>query len=348
MASTTSVDPSKQPEPETLKPKSDEAPEVNPANNQATRYPVGPTEKSNRRLAYRPSHKATFIGLGAVILILAINAVVLGILLSSANAKNKTLNDKGVSISPALLSKLGVNDAQIGSSNEQLVVDPNAQFNSAVTVAGNVNISGQLHLNSTFSAANADLTQLQAGNTSLSTLSVNGNTTATNLGVKGNLGVSGTAVFQNTVTVGQILTVDNSAAIANNLSVGGELSANTIAVNNLILSGTFVLGSHVQTSGLAPSVGPGGTALGSFGTVTISGNDASGTITINIGAGATSGVLARVAFHAQYSSMPRIVITPIGIGANFFISSPSVSGFDVEVTSGLPPGGFAMDYIVEQ
>lgn len=348
MASAANATPDKEPEAETLKPTSEGAAVVKVDKDQVAHHVLDDKEKQRRKNTFRPSHKATFISLTVVIVILAINATALAFLLSSENAKNKALADKGVSISPAVLSKLGVNDSQIGSSNEQLTVDPNAQFNSGVTVAGNVKIGGQLHLNSTFSASSASLSQLQAGTTSLSALNVNGNSTASNLSLRGNLAVAGSTTFQNTVTVGQILTVDNSAAIANNLSVGGEITANTIATSNLILTGTFVFGSHIQTSGDPPSVGPGGTALGQNGTVSINGDDAAGTVDINIGADSTGGLLARVAFHSTYSSMPRIVITPIGIGANFYITDPSVSGFNINVSNALPPNGYALDYIVEQ
>ena len=347
MASATSADPDKQPEAESLKPRADNGTIVKPDDDKAIHHPITDNQKKLHRSVYRPSHKATFIGLAVVIVILGINAAVLGFLLTSQNSSSKSINARGVSISQAALSKLGVNNAQIGNSNEQLIIDPKAQFNSGLTVAGDVKIGGQLHLNSTFSASNASLSQLQAGNTSLSSLNVNGNATESNLSLRGSLGVLGAATFQNTVTVGQILSVDNSAAIANNLSVGGEITANTVATNNLILSGTFVLGSHIQTSGSSPTAGP-GNALGSNGTISINGDDAAGTVNINVGVNASPGVLARVAFHSDYSSTPRIVISPIGVGANFFITSPSVGGFNIEVSSSLPAGNYAIDYIVEQ
>lgn len=348
MANITSAQPNKEPESEALKPRSNDVTVAKIDEGGASHHALNASEKQHHLSAYRPSHKATFIGLGVVVIIIAINAIVLAFLLNSKNTKTNSINDKGVTISPAVLSKLGINNAQLGNSNEKLTVDPNAQFNSGLTVAGDVKIGGQLQLNSTFSASSAKFTQLQAGNTSLSSLNVNGDATESNLSLRGKLGVAGPASFQSSVSIGQILSVVNSAAIANNLSVGGEITANTIATNNLILSGTFVFGSHIQTSGYAPNAGPGGSALGNYGTVSISGDDAAGTVDINIGTNAQSGVLARVAFHTTYSSMPRIVITPVGVGADFYIVNPSTSGFEIAVNSTLPPGGYAIDYIVEQ
>lgn len=348
MASASSATPSPTVEPEALKPKEDTETITKTENAKVDHHELNENEKKRHNATFKPSHKATFLGLGVVIIILAINVGVIVVLLGSQSNKNKSINDKGVSISPAVLSKLGVNNAQIGSGNEQLIVDPSAQFNSGLTVAGDVKIGGKLQLNSTFSATSANLTQLQAGNTSLSSLNVNGNSTASNLSVRGNLGVSGSAVFQNTLSVGQILTVNNSAAVANNLSVGGELTANTIATSNLILSGSIVFGSHILTSGTAPTAVPGGSADGSNGTVSIGGDDAAGTINVNIGYGATSGVLVKVAFHNAYSAQPRVVISPVGIAAVLYIEDPTTEGFYVADASGLPIGGFSINYIVEQ
>ncbi len=351
MANTSNSETNKEPEAEALKPVANDSAGIKTNETNANHHPTPQIEKKQHRSIYRPSHKATFVGLSVVVAILAINAIVLEFLLNNTNTNNKAPINKGVSISPAVLSKLGVNSSQIGNANEQLTVDPKALFNSGLTVAGNVKIGGALHINSAFSASAANLNQLQASNSTINNLNVNGNSTESNLSIRGKLAVQGPSTFQNTLTVGQILSVDNNAAIANNLSIGGELTANTIAASNLILSGTFVFGSHIQTNGLPPSVGPGSTALGSNGNVTISGNDASGTLTINIGTGATNGILARVAFHSPYTSMPRIVITPVGIGANFYLTGISVNGFSVAVTdggSGLPPGGYSINYIVEQ
>lgn len=338
----------KEPGSEELKPRDDQTNVVKNINPATNRHPIDKIEKKRHNSIYKPSHKATFIGLSVVIVILAINAAVVLLLLNTQNSKNKLLNDKGVSISTSVLSKLGVNSSQLGNSNEQLTVDPNALFNSGLTVAGNVKVGGQFHLNSTFFASGANLNQLQASNSTLNNLNVSGNATETNLSIRGKVAIQGAATFQNNVTIGQILSVDNSAAVASNLSVGGELTANTIATNNLILSGSFVFGSHIQTSGYAPTVGPGGQALGSNGTVSINGNDASGTIDINIGVNASSGLLARVAFHNPYSSFPRIVITPVGIGANFYLTNVSNRGFNINVNGSLPTGGYSINYLVEQ
>jgi hypothetical protein len=101
------------------------------------------------------------------------------------------------------------------------------------------------------------------------------------------------------------------------------------------------------TSGSTPGVSR-GSATGSNGTVSISGNDTAGVIGINIGVGAGGGILANVSFNSAYSTAPKVVITPVGIGASFYLASVSSSGFSVAVTSGLPPGGYRVNYITAQ
>ncbi len=339
-----------EPEAETLKPRDDQVSvETKPADQATSRHKLEQGEANRRRFTYRPSHRATFIGLGVVIVILAVNAVVLGFLLKGAPSQNNSLANRGVSISPGVLSKLGVNDTQIGNTNETLVVDPAAQFNSKLSVAGNVSISGQLNLNSTLNASSASLNQLKTGSVTVNQISINGSATASSLSVTGNLGVAGTSHFQNSVQVDQLLSVSNSAAIANNLSVGNEITARNISTNNLSIAGTVIFGSHMITSGTTPSVGPGGPALGGQGSVSINGDDAAGTISVNIGAGAPSGGnLVNLSFANQYSGVPRVVITAIGCPATFYLTSVTTSGFSVAVSSALSPTHFYIDYIVEQ
>src|SRR5487761_1115000 len=63
--------------------------------------------KKPPRRTFRPSHRATFIGLAVVVAILAINAAVFTILLKK-QATNDQLAKGQVSISTADLNKLGI------------------------------------------------------------------------------------------------------------------------------------------------------------------------------------------------------------------------------------------------
>ena len=342
------------PEPEVLKPRADDgtpSQSSTPAQFTST-IPLG---KHPHHRTYRPSHKATFVSSIVVATILAINAVIIGFVLENKIKTTNQANVGQVTVSSSALSKIGINNSTIGSSGVKLVIDPNAQFNSNITVAGNTNIAGQLNLNGKFTAYNTSITQLEAGNTSLSQLEVNGSTTLSSLSLRNGLAVAGATQLEGTVTIGQLLTVNNSLDVSGNLAVGGVLTTNSFSANSLTSSSALTVDGHIITGGLSPSVGPGG-ALGSNGTTSINGNDTSGTIAINIGTGAVPGILVSVAFHRQYGSVPHIDITPVGVAADFYITNLSVNGFSVGVDGvaqpstggGLKNGGYSIDYFVEQ
>jgi cytoskeletal protein CcmA (bactofilin family) len=328
---------------ETLQPRSDTG---TPATvSPPTSTPIA-SAGSKRRHTYRPSHKATFIALGVVIVIVAVNAVVLGFVLKNKSKSDDQVSGQ-VSISADVLSKIGVNKSTLGSSGVQLTVDPDAKFNGTVTTASDLSIGGQLKLTGKLNSNEAGIARLEAGNTSLSQLDVNGNTNLSSLLLRTNLTVNGTAQLQGAVTIAQLLTVNNSLNVAGNVAVGGTLTTGAFVARNLASTSTLTIGGHIITSGPAPGVGP-GSALGSNGTVAISGNDSAGTISINIGTGSSGGTLVSVSFRTQFSTTPRIVISPVGVAGNFYVSNPSVGGFSVGVGSGLPIGGYAINYIVQQ
>jgi hypothetical protein len=350
------------PSPEVLKPREDDGTPLTDQVPADLTKQEAIDQKPLRRRTYRPSHKATFISLVVVAFILAVNAVIIGFVLQNKIKTNNQATAGQVTVSSAALNKIGINNSTIGNSGVKLVVDPNAQFNSNITVAGNTNIAGQLNLNGKFTADNTNITQLQAGNTSLSQLEVNGSTTLTTLSLRNNLAVAGTSQLQGTVTIGQLLTVNNNIEVSGNLSVGGVLTTNSFSANSLTSSSALTVDGHIITGGAAPTIGP-GNALGSNGTTSINGNDTSGTISINIGINASAGTLASLAFHRQYSSIPHVIITPVGnsinpsnIAADFYVYNVTINGFSIgvagvanpTVNGGLPNGGYAIDYMVEQ
>jgi hypothetical protein len=335
------------PEAETLKARSeDRASTATTPSSPAATNPV-PTKKPARR-SYRPSHKATFIGLAVVIAILAVNAAVIGLVLKK-QAKKESLAIKGqVSISSEDLNKLGINRGTVGDTSVILNVSPDTQFKGKLMVAGNTILSGTLAVNNKLTGADGNFTQLEAGNTALSQLNVNGNSTLSTLNLRQQLVVAGSTQLQGPVTLNQLLTVANSVNISGNLAVGGTLTVSTFSARSLTSTSTLTIGGHIITNGPSPSVGAGGAALGSNGTVGISGNDAAGLISINIGVGASGGTLATVTFKNSYSVNPKVVITPVGVGGTFYIASLSTSGFSVAVSGGLPAGGYRINYIAVQ
>ena len=325
------------PQAEVLKPRAADGSSPAPAAPQA---PSGPAKKSVKR-SYRPSHKATLVGLAVVIAILAVNAAVIGLVLKK-QGKDTGLASKGqVTISSSTLSELGINRSTLGSENVKLTVAPDAQFKGSLSVDGKSTFSGDVSLNGKITGTDANFTQLDAGNVSLSQLSVNGNGTMDTLNLRKDLAVKGVSQLQGA------LTVNNSATVTGNLTIGGVLSVSSFSARSLTSVSTFNVGGHIITGGPTPGVSHGG-AVGSNGTVAISGNDAAGAVSINIGVGAIGGTLANVVFHTAYGNVPRVVISPVGVGANFYVLNLTANGFSIGVTSGLSPGGFVINYIVEQ
>jgi cytoskeletal protein CcmA (bactofilin family) len=280
-----------------------------------------------------------------VVAILAINAVVLGFVLKNKGSDKKSSGQ--VTISADVLNKIGVNKSAIGNSGVQLTVDPDAQFNGKLSTAGDVSIGGNLKLNSKFTADDAALAQLQAGDTSLSKLNVSGDSTLSTLNLRNNLAVAGTAQIQGAVTIAGLLTLSNNINVVGNLAVGGVITTAGFTARDLSSTGTLTIGGHIITSGPIPVLGA-GTALGSNGTAAINGNDSAGTINIATGVGASAGLIANIAFRTQYATTPRIVLTGVGTGATFYLVNPTIGGFSVYVNAALPPGGYAINYIVEQ
>src|SRR3989344_6928316 len=329
------------PEAEVLKPRPVDVataagtPPAPTASNPAT---VG---KKPRRGSHLPSHKATFIGLAVIITILAINVAILGFVIRKQD-KDKDLFNKGqVSISTEELNRLGINRSVIGDSGVELVVAPDAQFKGKVSISGDTTISSPVVLNAKLTAADGSLTQLQAGNTALEELNVNGKSSLSDLVLRKDLVVSGLTHLQGQATFSQAVAVNNSLSVTGNLIVGGQLSVSTFSVQNL------AIGKHIITSGGTPSVSK-GSAVGSNGTVTISGNDTAGTVSINVGTGASGGTLANINFKTQYGGSPKVVISPVGTGGLFYVTSIGTDGFSIGVNSALSPGGYKINYIVVQ
>lgn len=303
-------------------------------------------DAKKKRGSFRPSHKATFIGLAVVIAILAINAVVITIFLRSQNSDDEQADRDEVTLSAETLDNLGVSRNPVGDLGVQLTVGPDSEFKGKLKVGGDVNIAGQLTLNSKFSASDASLAKLAAGDTSLQQLNVNGDGTVTNFNLRKDLIVAGTSRFQGPATFSQPLAVNSNAQVAGNLAVGNALTARSVQAGSLIADSTLRVGGQIVTSGSAPSVsaGPG---TGSAGTASISGNQIAGTVAVNTGVGAAGGLLATVTFRSAYSTTPHVVITPIGNVGTFWISRSS-TGFSIFSGNALAPGGYAFDYIVMQ
>jgi hypothetical protein len=171
-------------------------------------------------------------------------------------------------------------------------------------------------------------------------VTVQGDTKADkDLSVGGNLGVKGSTTLQGAVGI------NNNLAVRGSLSVGGTLSAPSMNVN-----GNVAFGGHLTPGGATPNAKPSVAASG--GTVAVSGNDTSGTITINMGTGTlTAGELAIITFRTPFGTTPKVQLTPINGPASSirYYATRSSTFFTVD-SSSTPSNGasYVFDYLVTQ
>lgn len=299
-----------------------------------------------RRASYKPNTRATFIGLLVVGLIVAVNIGAIIFVMRGQDSSSQQINKETVTLSTETLNKLGMSKTAVDNAGTELVVGPNAKFGGTVTMSSNVSIAGKLNLNSVLEANGANLYTLQAKNIQVDQLNANGDGTYATLNTRKDLNVVGNTKLQGTVTVGQLLTVNNNLNVTGSLAVGGTLSVRNFQASTLAADSTLTIGGHMITKGTAPGAVAGG-SVGSNGTVSISGNDASGTVAVNAGTGAGNGLLVSVTFVHAYASTPHVVVSPVGNAADVYISR-TASGFSIYAAGVLPPNGYAFDYIVMQ
>jgi len=298
-------------------------------------------KSEKQRIAYRPSHKGTLIGILAIVIVLLINVAVVFFIVRKDEAEEAAESRQSVTISDSVLSGLGVSRNPVGGEDTLLTIGPNTVLSNDVTIGGDTTMSGSLTLNSTFTAPNANFTNLQSGDTQVQQINVNGDGTVTNLNVRQDLVVAGTTRVQGQLTVNQLTTLNNNVTIAGNLAIGGSLSVRIFQVGQLTVSG------HLISTGSAPTVSA-GSAVGSNGTVSISGNDTAGTVAVNTGVGAGNGMLAQISFREQYGSTPHVLVTPVGRPVPGLYVNRSATGFSISVDGALPPSGHAFDYMIVQ
>lgn len=342
-------DETKQPQPEKLTVQGDaEAVPVADSSGGVAKKPGAANSAFNnavrpRRGSYRPSTQATFIGLTVVGLIVAINIGVIFFVMRGQDSTTE-VNKETVTLSSETLSQLGMTKTAVNNEGTELVVGPDAKFNGTVTVASDVSIAGTLNLNNTLEAADARFNKLQASNIQLDQLNANGDGTLSTLNLRKDLNVVGNTKLQGTVTMSQLLTVNNNVNIVGSLAVGGTLSVRNFQASSLTSDTTLTIGGHIIVRGNAPTVAA-GAGVGSNGTASISGTDAAGTIAVNTGVGASGGLLASVTFNRVYAQTPHVVVTPVGNYVNVYVNR-TASGFSIFSAGGLSPAGYAFDYMV--
>jgi cytoskeletal protein CcmA (bactofilin family) len=243
------------------------------------------------------------------------------------SSKKTTSSIKAQTLTQSDLSQLANSNATVGDPKQVLNVESNAVFAGQVLIRGALQVAGNLEIGGTLSVQNLNV----VGQGTFGALDI-----AKNLSVGGNSGITGQE------TIGQSLQVNGTG------SFNGNLSAPQITTSNLMLNADLTLDHHLIAGGPNPSrtTGP---ALGSGGTVSISGSDTSGSVSVNTGGGPPAGCFVTITFSSAYSVTPHVLVTPIGSAAGgiaYYVNRSNTNFSICDATA--PPAGasFGFDYFV--
>lgn len=289
---------------------------------------AGATDKKKKRgngnIATRIASRLN-IYLLAFVLLIIISLVIVFIVVQSSN-KQAAEEEKITSqeLTQDAIDNLSSNEATVGDPKQLLSIESNAVFAGKVLIRDGLDVAGPIKV---------------GGDLNLPGITVSGKSAFDEVQVN-TLSIAGDASVQGILTVQKNLTVNGQG------SFSGPISAPSITIDALSLSGDIQFARHIDAGGGTPSVSGGG-AIGSGGTVTLSGTDTAGTITVNVGSSASGGVLATITFVNKFNDNPHVVFSPVNASApNTFVSNRTSSGFSISTSSGLPAGSISFDYIV--
>lgn len=263
-----------------------------------------------------------------LLLFILIIVIVAGFTLISIQRNKKESQTPAVQtqeLSADDLKKLSGNDAAVGDAKQTLTVASNAIFNGKVLIRDSLDIAGGIKV---------------GGSLNLPGITVSGTSSFDQ--IQGNrLAIAGDSSIQGQLTIQKGITVTGGG------SFGGPITAPAITVQSFQLSGDIQLQRHIDAGGATPGQSP-GSALGAGGTVSVSGTDTAGTITINTGGGPGAGCFVTVNFAQKFNSTAHVVVTPVGSaagGLNYYINRTNAN-FQVCTTNPAPGGAsFSFDYI---
>jgi uncharacterized protein (UPF0333 family) len=270
--------------------------------------------------------KSTFNVYFLIFIVVVLAAVgIIYYAVSTAN-KSKPQSVKTQSLTSAEIAQLKGNTTLVGDTKSTLDVQSNAVFEGQVLVRNDLSTAGSVKVGTT---------------ASIKDLVVSGTSTLGNVNISGTTQLSGDTSIQGALSILKGINVTGAGNFA-------SLNVGQLTVNSIQLSGDFNVSRHITTGGNPVTRTP-GTALGGGGTASVSGNDTSGTVTINTGNTPLSGLFATVKFARPFATTPRVIITPIGSAASlvkYYVNRDN-TGFSIGCSSAPPAGSsFAFDYFV--
>jgi hypothetical protein len=259
-----------------------------------------------------------------VFILLVIAAI--GVIYMVAKFNKDSVKTNAGSLTDQQLSQLKGNTTLVGDAKQTLDVQSNAIFEGQVLVRSDLNVAGAIKVGSGLS---------------INSINVSGNGNFGQLGVSGGLAVGGDTTLQGQLSVQKNLNVGGSGHF-------GSLAVSQLSVTSLQLQGNLSLSNHIVVSGGTPGRSN-GTALGSGGTSSVSGNDAAGTVTINTGSSPPAGCFITVNFTQKYTNTPHVVISPSNSSAASiqYYTNRTTTSFSV-CTANVPGGSttYVFDYVI--
>jgi cytoskeletal protein CcmA (bactofilin family) len=261
------------------------------------------------------------------VFIFIIAIIVIVVVISNSNKTTSTSTTGTSTLSQSQLEKIANNNSttSVGTANQILNIAASTIFSGQVLVRKDLDVAGSIKI---------------GGGVNIAAISVLGTGTFQALQT-GKFTVSGDSLFQGNVNISQALAVSGITTFS------GAVSANQLTIQSLTLNGDITINHHIDTGGLTPSRSA-GDALGYGGTVSVSGSDTAGTITIGTGSLPVAGCFVTVTFGKVFNNVPYVVITPVDEAASgiAYYVTRTAANFSV-CTSSTPPAGqsFGFDYI---
>ncbi len=278
-----------------------------------------PAVRINPALRLRNLLKKFNIYLLIFLLMVVIGIVIMFVSIQRGRKSNTATPLTSQNLTADTLKQLQAGQTSVGDPKQILNIESNAVFAGTILVRQSLDVAGDIKVGGSFNFTN---------------LKANGTSTFDQLQAD-NITISGNAIIQ------KGLTVNGSGSFA------GPLSAPSLNINSLRLSGDLQLNRHIDAGGGTPIKSDGG-ALGGGGTSSVSGSDTAGTVTINTGSGPAAGCFVTVSFAQKFNATPHVVITPIGSAAaslDFYVNRTN-TGFSICTVNAAPAASnFAFDYI---
>lgn len=130
--------------------------------------------------------------------------------------------------------------------------------------------------------------------------------------LNGTLTATGTSLFKNTSNSTAAFQIQDSGSTA---LLTADTTNTKIIVHTLDISYNLTVAGHIITGGAAPTIAA-NTAACTSPTISVSGTDTAGTVTVTTGTGcASGGQIATVTFATAFGAAPKIVLTPASAAA---------------------------------